>query len=205
MRHRSLTQRLVTRAYASQVPLPPFYRPPPSPPSAADMSSSSEPPTLIDGLPIFERKNVLGSALRPAPVGDGPTTGFFRNNYCDASPHDPGSHTVAAVVTPTFLDFSKSRGNDLWPLFPSLRKQLSPSTTAPQATTPCVWCLCARRWYEAVKAAATHPLGDEIIPRVVLEATHERALQDGGFTAEEVAKYPAEAVIGSIGSKEWSK
>ena len=135
MRHRSLTQRLVTRAYASQVPLPPFYRPPPSPPSAADMSSSSEPPTLIDGLPIFERKNgklsallrigrpftlaqsafrpfspiarifrrldqhasdqcidrlgltpllltvnaVLGSALRPAPVGDGPTTGFFRN------------------------------------------------------------------------------------------------------------------------------
>ena len=138
MRHRNLTQRLVTRAYASQVPLPPFYRPPPSPPSV-DMSSSSE-PTLIDGLPIFERKNgkldalyivrarhsrpppdlpelpstfhsrsrgsltntlrtrvdrtrtnrgltplvltvnaVLGSALRPAPVGDGPTTGFFRN------------------------------------------------------------------------------------------------------------------------------
>ena len=67
-----------------------------------------------------------------------------------------------------------------------------------------MWCLCARRWYEAVKAAATHPLGDEIIPRVVLEATHERALQDGGFTAEEVAKYPAEAVIGSVGSKEWS-
>lgn len=170
-------------------------------------SSLEESPALIDGLPIFERKNVLGSALRPAPVGDGPTTGFFRNNYCDASPHDPGSHTVAAVVTPTFLEFSKSRGNDLWPLFPSLRKQLSPSTAtnAPQATTPCVWCLCARRWYEAVKAAATHPLGDQIIPRVVLEATHERALQDGGFTAEEVAKYPAEAVIGSVGSKEWSK
>lgn len=55
MRHRSLTQRLATRAYASQVPLPPFYRPPPSPPP--DMSSSSSEPTLIDGLPILERKN----------------------------------------------------------------------------------------------------------------------------------------------------
>lgn len=63
MRHRSLTQRLVTRAYASQVPLPPFYRPPPSPPPAADMSSSSSEPTLIDGLPIFERKNGKLDAL----------------------------------------------------------------------------------------------------------------------------------------------
>lgn len=54
---------------------------------------------------------VLGSELQPAPVGLGPTTGFFRsvllpssarsaahslyarNNYCDASPMDPASHT----------------------------------------------------------------------------------------------------------------
>ncbi|GAA5988263.1 hypothetical protein JCM10908_002137 [Rhodotorula pacifica] len=172
------------------------------------MSSSSSSPSLIDGLPIFDRKNVLGSNLRPAPVGDGPTTGFFRNNYCDASPHDPGSHTVAAVVTPTFLDFSKSRGNDLWPLFPSLRKQASmqqdPFTQAPTAA-PCVWCLCASRWYEAVKAAASHPLGDKIVPRVVLEATHERALRDGKFTQEEIGKYAAEVVSGTIGSEGWRK
>ncbi|GAA5880182.1 hypothetical protein JCM3774_006080 [Rhodotorula dairenensis] len=175
---------------------------------------SSSPPTrtrdLIDGLPIYERKNVLGSALRPAPVGDGPTTGFFRNNYCDASPHDPASHTVAAVVTPTFLDFSKSQGNDLWPLFPALRKQSEPifeaaDASQPTRPDPCVWCLCARRWYEAVKAAASHPLGTEIIPRVVLEATHENALDDGEFTKDEVGKYAAEVVVGTVGSEGWRK
>lgn len=51
---------------------------------------------------------VFGNPLLPVPVGNGPQTGFFRNNYCDASPADPASHTVAAVVTPEFLDFSKS-------------------------------------------------------------------------------------------------
>ncbi|KAL7342678.1 hypothetical protein BJY59DRAFT_719430 [Rhodotorula toruloides] len=158
------------------------------------------------GLPVFPRKNsgsarfltrttraveVFGDTLRPAPVGDGPTTGFFRNNFCDASPHDPGSHTVAAVVTPTFLDFSRSRGNDLWPLFPRLRQSAPSSVSTSQSTTspPCVWCLCASRWYEALKAAASHPLGEQIVPRVVLEATHERAPLDGGFSKEELERF----------------
>ncbi|EGU12042.1 hypothetical protein RTG_01924 [Rhodotorula toruloides ATCC 204091] len=137
------------------------------------------------------RAPVFGDTLRPAPVGDGPTTGFFRNNFCDASPHDPGSHTVAAVVTPTFLDFSRSRGNDLWPLFPRLRQSAPLSVSTSQSTTspPCVWCLCASRWYEALKAAASHPLGEQIVPRVVLEATHERAPLDGGFSKEELERF----------------
>ncbi|GAA5924317.1 hypothetical protein JCM3775_005657 [Rhodotorula graminis] len=159
----------------------------------------------LGGLPLYPRNNIFGNPLVPAPVGNGPQTGFFRNNYCDASPADPASHTVAAVVTPEFLDFSKSRGNDLWPLFPSMRaaQPASPSPSAPitpPATPapssaaqpePCVWCLCASRWFEAFRAAATHPLGDAIIPRVVLEATHERAPADGNFDRSILEKWAA--------------
>ncbi|GAA6009155.1 hypothetical protein JCM10207_004285 [Rhodosporidiobolus poonsookiae] len=143
------------------------------------------------GLPIFPRVNVLGSPLLPAPTGKGPTTGFFRNSFCDASPQDRGSHTVAAVVTPTFLDFSASRGNDLWGLFPALRQRASSTVATSGETTspPCVWCLCASRWLEALTAARTHEKGEEIVPRVVLEATHERALQDAPIPREELERF----------------
>lgn len=39
------------------------------------------------------------------------------------------------------------------------------------------WCLCSKRWNEAVQASADHKLGDKIIPRVLLEATHEKAAE----------------------------
>ncbi|BGP56097.1 hypothetical protein JCM8202v2_003708 [Rhodotorula sphaerocarpa] len=92
---------------------------------------------------------------------------------------------------------TNGRGNDLWPLFPALKMQASSVNSAQEpAPSACVWCLCASRWYEAVKAAASHPLGDQIVPRVVLEATHERALQDGRFTKDEVVKYAADITDG---------
>jgi uncharacterized protein (DUF2237 family) len=40
-------------------------------------------------------------------------TGFFRDGCCDTAREDVGSHTVCAVMTAAFLEFSKSRGNDL--------------------------------------------------------------------------------------------
>jgi uncharacterized protein len=42
-----------------------------------------------------------------------PMTGFFRDGCCDTSREDNGSHTVCAVMTAAFLEFSKSRGNAL--------------------------------------------------------------------------------------------
>ena len=68
--------------------------------------------------------------------------------------------TVCAVMTAAFLDFSKSRGNDLSTPVPELGfSGLKPGDR---------WCLCAPRWQEALEANQA--------PRVVLRATHEAAL-----------------------------
>jgi uncharacterized protein (DUF2237 family) len=103
-------------------------------------------------------KNVLGERIEVCSLS--PMTGFFREGCCDTSREDVGSHTVCAVMTAGFLDFSKSRGNDL-------------STPLPEFGFPGLkpgdrWCLCAPRWHEALQAGHA--------PRVVLRASHEGAL-----------------------------
>lgn len=55
--------------------------------------------------------NVLGSILQPC--SSNPITGYFRDSYCLSQSSDYGSHTVAVEMTDEFLEFSKSRGNDL--------------------------------------------------------------------------------------------
>ncbi len=40
-------------------------------------------------------------------------TGFYRDGCCNTGQEDVGSHTVCAVMTAGFFEFSKSRGNDL--------------------------------------------------------------------------------------------
>ena len=42
-----------------------------------------------------------------------PITGFFRDGFCHTDELDRGLHVVCAQITDEFLDFSKSRGNDL--------------------------------------------------------------------------------------------
>lgn len=103
-------------------------------------------------------RNVLGEPLETCSIK--PTTGFFRDGCCNTGREDIGSHTVCVVMTSVFLDFSKSRGNDL-------------STPMPELGFPGLkpgdrWCLCAPRWQEALDASQA--------PRVVLRATHEGAL-----------------------------
>src|SRR6266446_945802 len=89
-----------------------------------------------------------------------PMTGFFRHGCCDTGREDIGSHTVCAVMTAAFLEFSKSRGNDLSTPVPEFGfRGLKPGDR---------WCLCAPRWQEALEAGQA--------PRVVLRATHEGAL-----------------------------
>jgi hypothetical protein len=88
-------------------------------------------------------------------------TGFYRTGCCETGPADRGAHVVCVEVTAGFLEFSRSRGNDL-------------STPMPAFGFPGLkagdrWCLCAARWQEALEAG--------MAPRVVLTATHERALE----------------------------
>jgi hypothetical protein len=105
-------------------------------------------------------QNVLGGQLQSCSKD--PMTGFFRDGCCRTGPDDVGSHTVCIRATREFLEFSRSRGNDL-------------STAIPELGFPGVqpggqWCLCAARWHEAFVAGSA--------PQVVLEATHARALEN---------------------------
>jgi uncharacterized protein len=104
-------------------------------------------------------KNVLGTELQCCCTA--PRTGFYRDGFCQTGPMDHGSHTVCAEVTQEFLEFSRSRGNDL-------------STPMPHYEFPGLkpgdrWCLCVSRWQEALEAGCA--------PKIVLEACHEKALE----------------------------
>ena len=98
--------------------------------------------------------NVLGSKL--VECSTNPLTGYFRNGCCDSDEFDYGMHTVCALMTNEFLEFSKSKGNDL-------------STPRPEYSFSGLkegdfWCLCASRWLEAYKAGKA--------PKVKLSSTN---------------------------------
>mgnify|MGYP001283702537 CR=1 FL=1 len=103
--------------------------------------------------------NVLGSELQPCSLD--PLTGFYRNGCCDTGAEDLGVHTVCAVMTEEFLEFSASVGNDLSTPRPEFGfAGLQPGDR---------WCLCASRWTEALEAGKA--------PQVVLAAPHLRPLE----------------------------
>ena len=69
------------------------------------------------------QKNVLGEDLELC--GSNPMTGYLRDGCCNTDEFDRGSHTVCAVVTDEFLEFSKSQGNDTIKLCCKLEQDLS--------------------------------------------------------------------------------
>ncbi|MCO4774271.1 MAG: DUF2237 domain-containing protein [Deltaproteobacteria bacterium] len=115
------------------------------------------------GYEVLPSVNVLGTPLQGCSLN--PKTGFYRDGCCNTGPDDVGSHTVCVQVNRTFLDFSRAVGNDL-------------STPAPQYGFAGLspgdrWCLCAARWQQAFEAGKAPP--------VVLQATHQRALETCGL------------------------
>jgi hypothetical protein len=103
--------------------------------------------------------NVLGGILESCCTD--PLTGYFRDGFCRTDASDIGSHTVCAIVTSEFLEFSKLAGNDL-------------ITPRPEYSFPGLkpgdgWCVCASRWLEALQAGKACPLK--------LSSTHQNALQ----------------------------
>ncbi len=104
-------------------------------------------------------QNVLGGEL--ASCCTDPMTGYYRNGACDTGTGDMGVHTVCAIMTAEFLEFSKAAGNDLSTPNPAFGfAGLVPGDQ---------WCLCAPRWKDAYDAG--------MAPKVVLEATHILTLE----------------------------
>ena len=103
--------------------------------------------------------NVLGEKLATCSID--PMTGFFRDGCCRTGAGDHGLHCICSEVTAEFLEFSKSRGNDL-------------STPRPEFAFPGLkpgdsWCLCVGRWKEALDQGCA--------PKVNLAATSVVALE----------------------------
>jgi uncharacterized protein (DUF2237 family) len=104
-------------------------------------------------------KNVLGTDLETC--SEDPLTGFYRDGCCNTGSEDEGLHLVCVVMTDSFLEFSRSVGNDL-------------STPRPEfgfhgLSDGDRWCLCVTRWKEALEAGCA--------PQVVLRATHISSLE----------------------------
>lgn len=104
-------------------------------------------------------KNIFGEPLQSCCTK--PMTGYFRDGLCRTISEDTGTHTVCAIMTKDFLEFSALKGNDLitpmpYYQFPGLKEGDK-------------WCLCVSRWIEAEKEGKA--------PKLILEATHEKTLE----------------------------
>jgi len=111
--------------------------------------------------------NVLGTALKFCCTK--PVTGYFKDGLCRTTQEDSGAHILCAVLTQEFLEFTKSRGNDL----------STPITywNYPGLSSGSRWCLCISRWLEAER--------EGLAPYVILELKHRKALK---YTTLEILK-----------------
>lgn len=108
--------------------------------------------------------NILDEPLQIC--GKNPMTGYYRDGYCKTDSQDIGTHTVCSEVDEKFLEFTKSKGNDL-----SMLKSGDK------------WCLCAKRWKEAYDAGKA--------PKVIKKATNKKTLDVIGddIKDEELTEY----------------
>lgn len=102
--------------------------------------------------------NVLGTELQPC--SEDPLTGWYRDGCCNTDASDLGLHVVCCIVTDEFLEFARSKGNDL-------------ITPAPHFNFPGLkagdrWCVCAQTWLDAANLGVACPVN--------LDCTHEEAL-----------------------------
>lgn len=111
--------------------------------------------------------NVLGTALKSCC--NDPMTGYWRDGFCRTANEDQGTHVVCAIMTEEFLEYTKSKGNDLTRAIPAYQ--------FPGLKAGDKWCLCILRWLEAEKAG--------VAPKIVLASTDDKALD---YTSLEMLK-----------------
>ena len=107
---------------------------------------------------VEKQKNVFGEEIETCC--ESPITGFFRDGFCHTDDTDEGIHTICVSMTKDFLEFSKSKGNDL-------------STPKPEFNFPGLkegdsWCLCAERWAESYEMS--------MAPKLYIKRTNLRTL-----------------------------
>ena len=103
----------------------------------------------IQSMMVIPDMNILDEPLQIC--GKKPMTGYYRDGYCKTGRLDKGTHTVCSEVDDQFLEFTKSKGNDL-----SFLKSGDK------------WCLCANRWKEAYD--------EDVAPEVIKNATNKKTL-----------------------------
>jgi len=113
---------------------------------------------IIEMMDITD-KNILNGSLQVC--GENPMTGYYRDGYCKTGSSDEGTHTVCSEVDNQFLEFTKSKGNDLSMLKSGDR-----------------WCLCAKRWKEAYD--------EGVAPKVIKNATNKETLDVIGDDIKDV-------------------
>jgi uncharacterized protein (DUF2237 family) len=106
---------------------------------------------------MANEKNVLGGPLKLC-CGN---TGFTREGFCYVPNSDFGNHSVCAVMTDAFLEYSKAQGNDL--ISPNPMYDFKGLKDGDR------WCLCAIRWYQATAV--------NLAPPVILDATNVKSLE----------------------------
>jgi len=101
------------------------------------------------------QKNILGTEL----IKCCDATGFNRDGMCASNVTDNGTHIICAIVDDEFLQFTKSKGNDL----------ITPSGSFTGLVAGDKWCLCILRWIQAHKAGKA--------PKIIPESTNELAIK----------------------------
>ena len=126
------------------------------------MAACLAPNCLLEKSQVSASSKPLNIQGEPLTIcSQKPLTGFYRNGTCQSDERDKGNHSVCAIMTQEFLEYTKTQGNDL-------------STPNPRYGFPGLkpgdkWCLCAARFLEAKQAG--------IKLKVKIDATSIRAVE----------------------------
>ena len=104
-------------------------------------------------------KNIFGEEIETCSKET--MTGYLRNGSCETLKDDIGSHTVCAIVTDEFLEYSRNKGNDLITPRPEL--------AFPGLKDGDKWCVCANRWLDAYNYSCA--------TSIILSSTHINVLE----------------------------
>lgn len=118
---------------------------------------SKKKPKRIENFNNNQQNNIYNEPLQVCSIN--PMTGWKRDGKCSTHDDDSGTHTVCARVNDEFLDYTKSKGNDL----------STPRDSFPGLKDGDNWCLCALRWKQALDSGKAPPID--------LESTNKKTLE----------------------------